>query len=202
MTSCNFRSNTVTAKQVPTGRGARVTAAVRGEFSRLHLRLRLLNLLLFLFPHFCFNHARTALYRLFGVRIGPGTLVLGSMELAGPGPVWKRLTIGERCQITGPLYADLSDRITIGDDVAIAHHAVLVTASHDTSCPRRRCGALQTGAIDIRSGAWIGAGATILPGVILGQGCVVAAGAVVTRDVPAHALVAGVPARVVKDLPQ
>ena len=66
--------------------------------------------------------------------------------------------------------------------------------------PECRAGAHLARPIRIESGAWIGARSTILPGVTVGHGAVVAAGAVVTRDVEPNTLVAGVPARVLRSL--
>ena len=59
---------------------------------------------------------------------------------------------------------------------------------------------VSTNAVTIEDDVWIGANAVILPGVTIGNHCVVAAGAVVTKDVPPHSLVAGVPAKVIKQL--
>lgn len=59
---------------------------------------------------------------------------------------------------------------------------------------------LMPGKVHIKQNAWIGAGATILPGISIGENAVVAAGAVVTKDVPANTVVAGIPAKVIKSL--
>jgi maltose O-acetyltransferase len=64
----------------------------------------------------------------------------------------------------------------------------------------RRAGDLKAEPVTIGDGAWIGARATILPGVTIGGGAVVAAGSVVTRDLPANVLAGGVPARVIREL--
>jgi acetyltransferase-like isoleucine patch superfamily enzyme len=68
--------------------------------------------------------------------------------------------------------------------------------------PERRGGERYSRPVVVEDGVWVGACATILPGVTLGRGSVVAAGALVARDVPPHTLVAGVPARPIKSLPR
>lgn len=101
--------------------------------------------------------------------------------------------IGYQCAFTGHA------AITIGDEVMIAHKVNLVTAGHPVAPDiRRRC--ITAAPIVVETNVWIGAAATIMPGVTIGADSVVAAGPVVTRDVPAATLVAGVPARVIRDL--
>jgi maltose O-acetyltransferase len=171
-------------------------SAIAEEFQGLHLRLRLIGLL----PHFMFCRLRTALYRLAGVRIGARTLILGRIEFAGPGRVQERFSLGEGCQITAPLYADACAPITIGNRVFIGHHVVLITTNHKIGPPSQRCGCWEREPITIEDGVWIGACAKLLPGVTIGRGAIVAAGAVVTRDVPPNTLVGGVPARPIRTL--
>lgn len=81
----------------------------------------------------------------------------------------------------------------------IASHVVITSLTHDTqaACYRET---LVCGPVKIGDNVWIGSGAIILPGVNLGMGCIVGAGAVVTRDVPPHTLVAGIPAKIVKEI--
>src|SRR5215217_3478251 len=81
--------------------------------------------------------------------------------------------------------------ITIEDQVLIGPRVNLVTENHPADPAERR--ALITRPIVIRRNAWIGANATILPGVTIGENAIVAAGAVVTKDVPDNAIVGGVP---------
>jgi acetyltransferase-like isoleucine patch superfamily enzyme len=88
--------------------------------------------------------------------------------------------------------------ITIEDHVLIGPKANLITENHPLAPADRR--ALITKPILVKRNAWIGAAATILPGVTIGENAVVAAGAVVTTDVPANTIVAGVPARVIKSI--
>lgn len=89
--------------------------------------------------------------------------------------------------------------ITIGDRTLIGHQVVLATLNHGLLPERRN--EFSPAPIVIGSDVWIGSHATILPGVTIGDGAIVAAGAVVTKDVPPRTVVAGVPARVIKTLP-
>ena len=88
--------------------------------------------------------------------------------------------------------------ITIEDDVQIGPKVNLVTENHPVSPSNRK--SLVLGSILIRQNAWIGAGATILPGVTIGQNSIVAAGAVVNKNVPDNTIVGGVPARMIKSI--
>lgn len=88
--------------------------------------------------------------------------------------------------------------ITIEDDVLIGPKVNLITENHPIDPTNRKT--LLCKPIVIKRNAWIGAGATILPGVTVGENAVVAAGSVVTKDVPGNTIVAGVPARHVKEI--
>jgi acetyltransferase-like isoleucine patch superfamily enzyme len=86
--------------------------------------------------------------------------------------------------------------ITIEDDVLIGPRVNLTTENHPLTSSDRR--ALITKPIMIKRRAWIGAGATILPGVTIGENAVIAAGAVVSKDVPANTVFGGIPAKFIK----
>ncbi len=88
--------------------------------------------------------------------------------------------------------------ITVEDDVLIGPRVNLITENHPLDPSDRR--ALITKPIVIKRKAWIGAGATILPGVTIGENAVIAAGAVVSKDVPANTVVGGVPAKIIKTI--
>ena len=107
--------------------------------------------------------------------------------------VGRAVFIGHECAFTGHA------AISIGDQVMIAHKVNLVTAGHPVA-PDKRRSYITAEPITIETNVWIGASATVLPGVTIGADSVVAAGAVVTRDVPPATLVAGVPAKVIRDL--
>lgn len=89
--------------------------------------------------------------------------------------------------------------IDIGDDVMIGPRVSLLTSGHPLE-PSRRRRQVVAAPIVVGRGVWLGAGATVLQGVTVGADAVVGAGAVVTRDVPPATLVAGVPARVVREI--
>ncbi len=88
--------------------------------------------------------------------------------------------------------------ITIEDNVLIAPKVSLLSEGHPLSAENRQ--SLVPGHVHIKKNAWIGAGATILPGVTIGENAVVAAGAVVSKDVPANTVVGGVPAKIIKTI--
>ncbi|WP_185218011.1 sugar O-acetyltransferase [Sphingobacterium mizutaii] len=88
--------------------------------------------------------------------------------------------------------------ITIEDGVLIAPKVSLLSEGHPTSPERRH--SLTPGHIHIKKNAWIGANATILPGVTIGENAIVASGAVVSKDVPDNTIVGGVPAKIIKNV--
>jgi maltose O-acetyltransferase len=181
-------------------RRSKLGTVLASEAGNLHFRLRIVNSLLFFCPQHCFGRVRTRLYRFCGVSIGHGSMMIGNLTFSGGGPIFSRLRIGRNCILNSPLYLDLNADITIGDEVCIGHHAVLITTDHELGDREHRCGLTQVKPITIGNGCWIGARATILPGVTLGEGCVVSAGAVVSNDVPPNKVVAGNPARPVKSM--
>lgn len=95
-------------------------------------------------------------------------------------------------------FSDLGG-IAIGDDVMIGPKVNLISAGHPVAAAERRTGIVAK-PITIGNNVWIGAAATVLPGVTIGDNAVVAAGAVVSRSVAANTLVAGVPARLLRHL--
>ena len=108
----------------------------------------------------------------------------------------RNLHIGKKVFInSGSMFVDLGG-IYIGDHVLIGPNVTIASVNHRLEPSERRN--LDLDSVCIHNNAWLGANVTVTPGVIIGENAVVAAGAVVTRDVPPNAVVAGIPARVIK----
>ena len=92
--------------------------------------------------------------------------------------------------------------VEIGSHVNLAQGITVTALNHNFDDTEKRIDeqGVSTNPVTIEDDVWIGANAVILPGVTIGNHCVVAAGAVVTKDVPPHSLVAGVPAKVIKNI--
>lgn len=129
------------------------------------------------------------------------------------------ITLGKRCYIAGFSFfssgrkisignrtyigrnCSLSCHLDIGDDVLIASYVSFVGGDHKIdriNVPMKDSGRDEIKPIKIESNVWVGHGAIIMHGVTLKSGCVVAAGAVVTRDVPSNAIVGGNPAKLIR----
>ena len=108
----------------------------------------------------------------------------------------KNLTLGKDVFINiGCRFQDTGG-ITIGDGTLIGHGSTLTTLNHSVD-PARRAD-MTPAPIRIGRKVWLGASVTVVPGVTIGDGAIVGAGAVVTRDVPPNSIVAGVPAKVIR----
>lgn len=108
--------------------------------------------------------------------------------------------IGDNTRIG--LHTTVIGPVKIGDNVNLAQGIVVTALNHNfTDCTKRIDEqGVSTAKVTIGNDVWIGANATVLPGVTIGNHCVVAAGAVVTKDVPSYSLVSGVPAKILKKL--
>src|SRR4051812_16914202 len=108
----------------------------------------------------------------------------------------KNLALGEGVFINQCCRFQDTGGITIGDGALIGHGSTLTTLNHAVD-PRRRAD-MTPAPVVIGRQVWLGASVTVLPGVTIGDGAIVGAGAVVTKDVPANAIVGGVPARLIR----
>ena len=108
--------------------------------------------------------------------------------------------IGDHTRIG--LHNTIIGPVKIGNHVNLAQGITVTALNHNFDDTNKRIDeqGVSTKAVTIEDDVWIGANAVILPGVTIGNHCVVAAGAVVTKDVPPHSLVAGVPAKVIKQI--
>jgi maltose O-acetyltransferase len=185
------------ALSTPTGKLSRV---IREESAGLHVRLLIAKLLLAWLPIDTGGRLRVILLRNAGFRIGKETIMAGTPRFTGGKELYRNLTIGRSCWFNVGCFFDLSDSITVGNNVSFGHEVLVLTSSHETGPASRRASTAYRKPVTIGDGAWLGSRCTILPGVHVGAGAVVAAGALVHKSVPPHTMVAGVPARVVKNL--
>jgi len=131
------------------------------------------------------------LRRILGVKIGQDTHVSMRWFVTGYwiGP---NISIGNNCVINREIYLDGRVGVVIGNNVNVSFQTCILSLHHDHNDPAFSA---IGNVVTIHDHAWIGARATLLPGVTIGEGAVVAAGAVVTRDVAPYEVVGGVPAK-------
>jgi maltose O-acetyltransferase len=178
----------------------RLQQLARDEVGGLHFRLLLTRLLLAFLPYHVGSRIRAQCLRMAGFRIAPRTLFWGMPTILGSGDIYQKLTIGDGCWFNIGCVLELGAAITIGNDISFGPQVMILTSSHsmDQGTPMRRAVGIFSKPVTIEDGAWLGARSTILPGVTVGAGAVVAAGAVVHKDVPPNTLVAGVPALIIR----
>jgi len=175
-------------------------AHVTGEELDFDARALMARLLIAPLPRGAASRLRARLLRLSGMAIGDGTLLLSGFSLIGSRGSWRNLVIGRQCFINDGCVFDAAGLIEIGDEVNLGQGVLITTSSHVIGTPDRRAGRLTPKPVRIEAGAWLASRAVILPGVTVGEGAIVAAGAVVTRSVAPNTLVGGVPARVIRHL--
>lgn len=141
--------------------------------------------------------------RRFFLRLG-GVLVPGSVCFCGRGWIYGRgvVAIGTDTWLSPGvvIHSHVEAPIVIGERCDIGPGVEFIPGSHIIGNSLRRAGSGTAHPISIGNGCWLGAKSIILGGVSIGDGCIVAAGAVVTCSVPSNSLVAGVPARVKRQL--
>ncbi|MBX5334155.1 hypothetical protein CH252_01925 [Rhodococcus sp. 06-1477-1B] len=150
-----------------------------------------------LLPEYSFRRLRAALLRLGGLRIYLGCHVGGGFRATGTNlDVGRGTYIGPRC------FMDINSSawIRIGSDVAIGPQCTFLTSTHDFGSARKRAGRNIALPISVGDGSWIGGNVTVLPGVEIGAGSVVAASSTVTHSVAPNTLVGGIPARLIRTL--
>jgi maltose O-acetyltransferase len=137
--------------------------------------------------------------RVLGARIGRGAGIhLGChVWFYGPGQIRRGgFTLGRNSRVNRDCRLDVRGSLHIGENVSISPEVTVLTASHGVNDPQFR---VEVRPVVMEDHVWIGTRAMIMPGVTLGRGSVVAAGAVVTRSVPPLTVVAGVPAKPVAE---
>ncbi|KYH43056.1 DapH/DapD/GlmU-related protein [Branchiibius sp. NY16-3462-2] len=152
------------------------------------LRLRLLADLGYVPSH----RVRAGCYRLAGMQLPKTSSIHWRAEFYAP----DLITIGQHCTIGDTAFLDGRSGLVIGDNVNLGSHVTIYTRQHDVDSPDF---AEVGGPVHIGDYAWIASHAIVLPGVTIGEGAVVAAGSVVTKDVAPYTLVGGNPARYIRD---
>lgn len=135
---------------------------------------------------------RKLLVELFEGRLGQTTNIAPPLQIDYPSSV----NIGKNVFINNNLKCVARGGITIEDGVMLAPGVSILTVNHDL---KDHCLLIPI-PVTIKKNAWIGANVTICPGVVIGEGAVVGAGAVVTKDVEPYTVVAGVPAKFIKNI--
>lgn len=136
---------------------------------------------------------RLPLYRLGGVRVGRAN-IFPHIRFLGRASV----VISDNAMINVGVTIDNRAPVEIHENVHVGPEVYIGTSTHVLGGPDQRAGSVDFAPVVIRRGAWIGARSTILPGVTIGEGAVVAAGAVVRENCAPNALYGGVPARRIK----
>lgn len=133
---------------------------------------------------------RRSSLKMLRTKIGKGTYINRHCYIMDP----NRLSIGHYSHINRMCTLDARGGLYIGDSVSVSHGVMLMTGSHDINAVN-----FPVNYLPIRIGdyVWIGCGAIVLQNVTIGKGAVVAAGSVVTKDVPPYCIVAGIPAKII-----
>ena len=141
-----------------------------------------------------FYITRRGVLFLLGVRVGKKTRInMGQYLMLNPS---EKIHIGNNCHINHGCFIDARGGLKIGNNVSISHNVTINTASHDINNDQFK---MKFARVKIEDNVWIGINATILQGVTIGKGAVIAAGAIVTKDVAPYTVVAGIPAKKILD---
>ncbi|ELP5730582.1 acyltransferase [Vibrio vulnificus] len=143
-----------------------------------------------IFSRIPINITRLIVFKYFMGNLIGNSSILRNLELTCIGGV----EVGSNTTINKNCYLDGRGRIRIGSHVSISPRVRIITASHDINS---KDFSLVTDAVMLEDYVWVCSDVTILPGVTIGKGAVVAACSVVTKDVPAYSVVAGNPAKVI-----
>ena len=138
------------------------------------------------------RRVRSAVLRRAGATIAPSASLHGGTYMTDP----RNLYVGRESFINRSCYLDLSGPLILGDNVNVGHGATFITVEHSYLPDERGTNTFRP--IVLKEGSWVGANATVMPGVTIGRFAVVAAGALVLKDVPDGWVVGGVPARFLK----
>ena len=181
-------------------RFSHIAKVISQEVAGIHPRLIFFQIIISLIPTMAGIRLRRILYRMAGISVGKGTIIMGKIRLTGEGNITNNLIIGQNCVINELITFNLGEKVTIEDNTSIGMDCLFLTISHQIGTSKFRGGEIESRPIKISKGAWIGARVILFPGVFIGEGAVIGAGSVVTKDIPPDVLAAGAPAKVIKKL--
>ena len=161
-------------------------------------------ILLVVFNNLLFPQLRSVFLQIIGTRIGKHTIVHAITFFNCYKTGFKGFELGNECFIGEECLMDLADRIILEDQVTLAERVTILTHTNIgyKDHPLQKYYPSFTCPVVIKKGSFIGVNATIMPGVTIGPCAVIAAGSVVTDNVEPFTVVGGMPARVLKSLPQ
>lgn len=148
-------------------------------------------------PNTRFFEFKTILLKSIGINVHKRARIVSSVQICGPKniKIGNDTFIGSETLITG----SYESSVIIGNFVDISNRVIMSTGTHEIDMNgEHTAGTGKSKNIEIEDGVWIGMGAIILPGVVIGKKSIVAAGSVVVNDVPPYSIVAGNPAKIKK----
>lgn len=161
------------------------------QISHIHPRLIVAGILFTGLPGFAFAEIRAGVLRAIGFDIARKSGFFGKPKIFGRGNIYRRLTIGANTWINFSCNIELNAEVRIGSGVGIGPETMILTGTHEMGSEDNRAGEFIALPVTIEDGVWIGARCTILPGVTIGRGSVIASGSIVNRDVPPNTVILG-----------
>ncbi len=166
---------------------------------KITAKLRILGKSLFIdiiaASYLCPRRIRCFLYKAYGMEVHSSAIRAQCYFASNKVCVGKGVFINHGCS-----FHNSGESVILQDNVWVAMGVCFTTSTHEIGSSCQRAGQPLSRPIDVGIGCWIGANATILPGVTIGDGCVIGSGAVVNKNCEPNGLYAGVPARRIKDL--
>jgi maltose O-acetyltransferase len=193
--------NAVAAR--PQSRIAKLGLYAQDLLQSVHLKYRLANFLCGILPDDASGPIRTWCYRRIGLDVAHGAFIMSNLRLvSGVEGFYSKLHVGPGVVTGSRITINLDAPVTIGKNVSLGPDVIIYTGTHPLGPgSQRRLSDIIAKPVTIEDGSWVGLAAIILPGITIGHGSVIAAGAVVTQDVPPDSYVEGNPAQVVRKLP-